>query len=375
MKDIKRWMDMVQNQVVPAILNFITNWRSILQNQWGRLQDWFKQAWKKLIKFMQDAWSGFFHWLSPEAQANLLDIKKRFLEIWGGIVDWWNKNVVPTLPGVWKDIQDIMKDIGGYLLVTIKEGIENIIQAVDEFLKLVQDLQKVWEAIQNIMNTIMPPKPGQPWERKDEWRKSYKGSRDAWKRDIKYPTIANDPNNPLKVTHYGYSWDPDMDPETAAGKTASGIKLVPGGAGYYVALNKAGAAQVGLDYYKDLGRRFVYKGKMYRYVDRAADKYKGRVLGPRFDIYDPRGNLVPENRPVDLSKLGRDVPTTTTSESARRRGLGGVTLNNTTHYHIYGGDDHKIAALHRQHVDHLMRNLQEAKWRQDRANFDGAMAT
>jgi transcriptional regulator of NAD metabolism len=110
-------------------------------------------------------------------------------------------------------------------------------------------------------------------------------------------------------------------------------------------------------------------------VDRAADKYKGRVLGPRFDIYDPRGNLVPENRPVDLSKLGRDVPTTTTSESARRRGLGGVTLNNTTHYHIYGGDDHKIAALHRQHVDHLMRNLQEAKWRQDRANFDGAMAT
>jgi hypothetical protein len=112
----------------------------------------------------------------------------------------------------------------------------------------------------------------------------------------------------IQVTHYGYEkkGQKDWDPNSARGIGAFNNKLV---AGYDVALNRKSAAKLGINYDKDLGKTFAYGGKTWRYGDRTAEW----LPNPRFDVYDPRGNLVKGQHGGIVSKpslalLGEKIP-------------------------------------------------------------------
>jgi hypothetical protein len=112
----------------------------------------------------------------------------------------------------------------------------------------------------------------------------------------------------IQVTHYGYEkkGDKDWDSNSAAGIGAYNNKL---SAGFDVALNRKSAAMLGLDYNRDLGKVFNYQGRQWRYGDRTAEW----LPNPRFDVYDPGGNLVKGARGglvshPSLALLGERIP-------------------------------------------------------------------
>jgi hypothetical protein len=135
----------------------------------------------------------------------------------------------------------------------------------------------------------------------------------------------------IQVTHYGYEkkGQKDWDPNSAAGIGAYNNKLV---AGYDVALNRMSAAKLGINYDKDLGKTFAYGGKTWRYGDRTAEW----LPNPRFDVYDPGGNLVRGqhgglvNKP-SLALLGEKIPEMTIPLEAtpKSRGLVGAAAEKT----------------------------------------------
>jgi hypothetical protein len=137
---------------------------------------------------MRQLWTNFFNWLSPEARKNLEDINDRFRAIFGGLLDWWNKTIAPTLPAVWKDITEILKTIAERWLVVIKTEIEGIVFVVDRWLML---SNWIGEAYKNLTK-YLPKHPHMQGMCEPPVQRP--SSRDAWK--YMYPRISNDPKRP-----------------------------------------------------------------------------------------------------------------------------------------------------------------------------------
>jgi hypothetical protein len=263
----------------------------------------------------------------------------------------------------------------------LTESVKNVANAIDTFLiGKVKELGDQWN---NFLKSI-GLKPATPESGAWPNRRipGMGGTRDQpWTSN---PLLASALGAP-KVTHYGYPWDPYMDPMTRLGLGAYGNQLEIGD----IALNKAGAASIGLDYYKDLGKIFQYHGRLFRYADRAADVYHGRALGPRFDIYDPRG-IVPESGPIDWSSVGRPLRvrgldlakrpsvgghpeqfrTPSQTEWERQQGITPITINyGPIHCHGTDGLEHRLAETHRRHIEQMKKDLAEAVYQRNRQDF------
>jgi hypothetical protein len=83
-----------------------------------------------------------------------------------------------------------------------------------------------------------------------------------------------------------------------------------------------------------------------------------------------RFKFVPEG--VDLNSVKRGIPTKGLGEASAAP----VNINYNVTNHIHGGEDleHRMAAVHRRHLDQLSRDLAAVQYRHNRAAFDGAQA-
>jgi hypothetical protein len=118
-------------------------------------------------------------------------------------------------------------------------------------------------------------------------------------------------------------------------------------------------------------------------------------MGQTGAIVDASGKPVPGLEHVkiaDTSWIRSGVPTYNTFEQRKYKDMAGrykfqpdtgtsaraskdVTIHYNVTNHITGdGIEHKMAAIHKKHIDQMSKDLVEVQYLQNRSNFDGARA-
>jgi hypothetical protein len=318
---------------------------------------------------LKQMWQGFYNWLGPETQKNLQDIGDRFRQIFGGLIDWWNANVVPTLPGVWKDITDMMKMIVDHWLVGIKIGIEVVIGVADRWLIVIQKIGDAFNAINGWLDRINQHGyiPGMGDKKPDYGQ----GSRDRWKSMDGGWHVWNPPGTigrtgPVRALTYG----PHSEGATSAdlrqiyGATIGGQKIRLSSQSAAISPNLLGQYPLGswVDEYAN--------GKLVRHR-RIEDTSWIRSGVPTYNTIENYNDI--DLHRVQLKRSPIQGPAT--EEQLR----GAVTLNYNPEIHFHGDYDEagihsRMAQHHRRAVDQFQKMLAEAVYMRNRSAFDGANA-